>query len=122
MELTRDIPPDGINQIERYAPNGITIGGEIYAHGLILTLETITSWEPTHVEALAPEDFLPILALAPSILIIGTGPKQVLIENSLLADCINQGMGIEVMSTDAACRTFNILAAEKRNLVAALLP
>jgi len=59
--------------------------------------------------------------LKPDVLLIGTGATHVFLSLDIYGDLINQGIGVEVMSTSAACRTFNALSAEGRHVVAALL-
>jgi uncharacterized protein len=54
--------------------------------------------------------------------IIGTGERQHFLPPLLMMEFHGQGIGAEVMSTAAACRTFNVLVSEGRNVVAALLP
>lgn len=62
-----------------------------------------------------------ILEMQPEVVLIGTGHSLRFPEPHLLAPVIRQGLGYEVMDTQAACRTYNILANESRNVVAALL-
>jgi uncharacterized protein len=53
---------------------------------------------------------------------MGTGERQVFLAPELLMVFYRQSVGIEVMNTQAACRTFNVLVSEDRNVVAALMP
>ena len=59
---------------------------------------------------------------SPEVVIIGTGSRHVFPSPELLAPMTRAGIGVEVMSTSAACRTYNILSAEGRRVVALLLP
>ena len=59
---------------------------------------------------------------SPEVVIIGTGTRHVFPSPELLAPMTRAGIGVEVMSTSAACRTYNILSAEGRRVVALLLP
>ena len=68
----------------------------------------------THLEAL--------LALEPEVVLLGTGARQVFLPPRQLAPFYRKAVGVELMTTDAACRTFNVLAAEERRVVAGLLP
>jgi uncharacterized protein len=56
------------------------------------------------------------------VILIGTGARQVFLPPATQIHFFRRNVGFEVMSTDAACRTFNVLAAEGRHVVAALLP
>jgi uncharacterized protein len=60
--------------------------------------------------------------LKPEIVLIGTGSKQIFLPPELMMFFYSRNTGFEVMTTDAACRTFNVLASEGRKVVAALLP
>ena len=59
---------------------------------------------------------------SPDVVIVGTGSRHVFPASELLAPLSRAGIGVEIMSTPAACRTWNILCAEGRNVVALLLP
>jgi uncharacterized protein len=64
----------------------------------------------------------PVFALRPEVVLLGTGARQVFPSPELLMCFHRRGIGIEVMATAAACRTFNVLVSERRKVVAALLP
>ena len=81
----------------------------------------LEDWSPTDVAALRPEDLEPALALAPSVLLLGTGARLRFPAPPVLAACLTRGIGIEAMDNAAAARTFNVLAAEGRKVVAAFL-
>lgn len=57
----------------------------------------------------------------PEVLLVGTGAKQVLLGHHIIAPILKIGIGVECMSTEAAARTYNILMAEGRRVIAALL-
>jgi uncharacterized protein len=62
-----------------------------------------------------------ILALGPEIVLLGTGARQIFPAASFGAQFLRAGIGFEVMDTGAACRTFNVLVGEQRQVVALLL-
>ena len=70
--------------------------------------------------AALPATMASALALQPEILLIGTGRRLVFPAHSLYAELFRKGIGLEVMDTTAACRTYNILLSEGREVVAAL--
>ena len=74
---------------------------------------TAAALEPAHLDAL--------LALAPELLVLGTGQRQVFPSPAVMAACLTRGIGIEVMDNAAAARTYNVLAGEGRRVVVALL-
>jgi uncharacterized protein len=72
-------------------------------------------------EALAPQHIRQILETQPEIVILGTGARISFPDPALLAQCQQTGVGIEVMDTGAACRTYNVLASEGRKVCAAFM-
>ncbi len=104
-------------------PEGIRIGDVLYTGALVIGAQTLLDdWPPTDVDSLRDEHFEPVLELDPEVVLLGTGAQQEILHPSRLAPCYRRGVGIEVMTTEAACRTFNVLAMEERRVVAALLP
>lgn len=109
-------------QIRAYLPGQIWINDRLFIHSLIVAPSTlIEHWAPQRVEELSTSSFLPIIALKPDILLIGTGTEIVFLHTELYGELINYGIGVEFMDTGAACRTFNALSAEQRNVAAALI-
>ncbi len=108
--------------IDAYGIDGIVIGGRRYRDGLIVTPERIIDpWGPREPAALTAEHLDELLALAPQIIVLGTGGIQVFPDASLYWKVMEQGIGFEVMDTGAACRTYNILMSEGRRVAAGLL-
>lgn len=81
----------------------------------------VEDWPATTVGALVPDDLAPVLALAPELVILGVGATQAFPPPAVLAACLQRGVGLESMTNAAAARTFNVLAAEGRRVVAAFL-
>lgn len=91
-------------------------------HSLIITPGIlIRDWPVQTVETLSTEHIKPIVALAPEIILLGTGKQLQWPNIELLSEISNNGIGIDVMTTTAACRTYNILTYEGRNVAAALM-
>ena len=93
----------------------ITLSGS-----LVLTPEVlIENWlqDPTN---LSIADIERVFETRPEIIILGTGEKLVFPDSSILARCHQDRIGIEVMNTPAACRTYNVLASERRRVAIAL--
>ena len=109
--------------IRAYGDGFITIGEQQYSQSLILTRDRlITNWHPQQIAELRHEDFDPVLEMYPEILVLGTGNTLIFPSPVLTAHLLQSGIGVEVMDTAAACRTYNILLSEQRKVVAALLP
>ena len=109
--------------IRGYGDGVIIIGNRQFARSLILTRDSLVAdWRPQHVAELLQDDFAPILELRPEVLVLGTGNTLQFPSPALTARLLQTGIGVEIMDTAAACRTYNILLSEQRNVVAALLP
>lgn len=109
-------------QIRSYQPGSIRINDQYYEHSVIITpTQLISNWAPQSVQDLSKESFQEILALKPDVLLIGTGDKHIFLSAELYGELINKGIGVEVMDTRAASRTFNALSAENRRVAAALI-
>ena len=83
--------------------------------------QLLENWAVTDARALTAQDLEPLLAMAPSVLILGTGSQQIFPPAAIMAHCLAQGIGIEVMNNTAAARTYNVLASEARRVVTALI-
>jgi len=81
----------------------------------------LRDWEPTHVDNLQAEHLDAITELKPELVLLGTGPSLIFPTPQLLASLHRQRIGVEVMDTAAACRTYNILMTEGRLVVAGLM-
>src|SRR5690348_13682824 len=109
-------------QIRAYQPGTLQINDKTLTTSTIVTPnDLIENWPPQTAAELTTESFNPIIELKPDILLIGTGSKHILLPVTLYGELINQGIGVEIMDTSAACRTFNALSAEDRNVAAALI-
>jgi uncharacterized protein len=112
----------GRNAFTGYGEGYVAVNGERHEASLVVGPERlITDWPARSVEGLVADHFAAIVEMAPDIVLIGTGARLQFPEPARLAPLYNAGIGVEVMDTPAACRTFNILAGEGRNVVAALI-
>jgi uncharacterized protein len=109
------------NVITAYGDDYVSVNGQRHASSLVVLPEKLLSWRPESFDALKSEDFESLKGLQADIVLLGTGPKQRFPDPRLTAPLAAAGIGIEVMDLKAACRTFNILAAEERKVAAALL-
>lgn len=83
----------------------------------------VEAWPVRDARSLTVDDLAPLLALAPEVVILGTGPAQVFPPAAVMAACLSRRVGLEVMSNAAAARTFNVLAGENRKVaVGFILP
>lgn len=121
MKLILAKPGEGYG-IQAYKTGQVSINGQTYSNSLILTpSQLMADWRPQSVEELTEADFAPLEELRPNLVLLGTGKKQIFPPLPLYAPLLQKGIAVEVMNTAAACRTFNILAAEGRQVAAALM-
>lgn len=104
--------------VDSYGPGFFRIAGAVHAGPLlILPVTGLTPWTGL-------SDAAPLLAAADRIdvLFIGMGAEIAPLDASLRAALETAGIGVEIMATPPACRTYNVLLAEGRRIGAALLP
>jgi len=100
----------------------IKVGGVEHRANCVLTPEAVhEGFAPRGFDALTEDDFRALLAHSPEIVLLGTGATHRFPHPRLSASLAAAHVGLEVMDTRAACRTFNILVAEGRRVVAALI-
>ena len=120
MKLERAMP-DGL-AIDGYSSEGIKVANQLYRGHLLLTPEQIIdNWQAPAPSELSIDSFAQILPYKPEVLILGTGEVLQFPPASLNAALAAKRIGLEVMDTQAACRTYNILLAEDRRVAAALI-
>ncbi len=81
----------------------------------------VRDWGPRDVQDMMPRHMEAILALEPEVILLGTGARQIFPAAHVMEPLLSGQVGLEVMDTGAACRTYNILLAEGRRIVAGLL-
>ena len=109
-------------QIRAYSIGQIDVNDERLTRSLVISAtKLIRDWPPQRLEDITLEHLRHAAALEPEVLILGTGSRLRFPHPRLFAELRAQRVGVEVMDTAAACRTYNVLAAERRHVVAALL-
>jgi uncharacterized protein len=107
--------------INAYTDENVTINEKIYTENLIIMPTRLLSWSAQSFETLSAEHFTEICALKPELILLGTGSRLRFPKPAILRPCMEAMLSIEVMDMRAACRTYNILMGEGRNVAAALL-
>ena len=121
MQLNQDTG-EGHYQIRGYDKGSIQVNQQKISHSLIVTPDKlIDPWPPRSLAELHPNHFLDLLALHPSIVLLGTGEQLVFPHPALLDVFYRKKIGIEVRNNGAACRTYTVLMSEGRQVAAALL-
>jgi len=78
-------------------------------------------WAPQRFEDLQAMHLSPLAASGAELVILGTGARLRFTPPAWLSAFAEHRVGLEIMDTAAACRTYNILASEGRKVIAALL-
>lgn len=111
-----------VQAITGYGPGWVAVGADRIAHSVIIDSrgERI-DWSCANYEDLGPGHFEQLARLQPEVAIFGSGDRIRFPRPAWLRELVARGIGIETMDTAAACRTYNILAQEGRQVAVALL-
>jgi uncharacterized protein len=113
---------EGQNAIARHGPEGVAVNGVEYTESVIVPWTgAVQAWHAAGFESLVADHFAKLAALKPELVIFGSGARLRFPPAAMLRPLIEAGIGVETMDTAAACRTYNVLFAEGRSVVAALL-
>ncbi len=122
MRFTPD-STSGRNVIRAYAAGELKINEAVFRGPVIVSSSAIAPGPPVgSAQELDIAHAAQLLALEPELVLLGTGARQSFPPAIFGAQFLRAGVGFEVMDTGAACRTFNVLVAERRQVVALLLP
>lgn len=121
MQLSLDDNNTGY-QIRAYDPSHIQINDTHYHHSLIIMGQhIITPWRPNAITSLHTSDLDELLHLQPAIILLGTGQQLIFPDDTIIRTITEANIGLEIMNTGAACRTYTVLQAEGRQVAAALI-
>ncbi|ANB18113.1 Mth938-like domain-containing protein [Dokdonella koreensis] len=121
MQLIHD-RPEGYFFIRGCTPEAVTvIDRELRASFLLAPDAIVEAWPVREAAAIGADAVAALLALQPELVLIGTGVRQVFPPREHLVTLMRRGIGVEVMDNAAAGRTYNLLAAEGRRVVAAFV-
>ncbi len=112
----------GQNAIARHGSEGVMVNGIEHTRSVIVPWQgTVAPWPVGDFAELAAEHFAALAELGPELVIFGSGRRLRFPSPAWLRPLIERRIGFETMDTAAACRTYNVLLAEGRSVVAALL-
>lgn len=121
MQLSLD-SNQGNYYITAYSEKCVTINNMPITHSLIVSpAQLIQPWRPSCIEDLQLDDLAIILELKPEVVLLGTGEILQFPNVAIISLFYAANIGIEIMNTGAACRTFDVLVSEGRQVVAALI-
>ena len=108
--------------ITGYGDGYVEINQTPYAHAVLLSSDgAISAWPAQSFDSLEASHFTQMVELKPELILIGTGSKQRFPKPELLKSLILAKIGFEIMDSQAACRTYNILVGEGRQVLLALI-
>ena len=114
--------PSGRNHFTGYGAGFVAVNQVRYeTHLIVLPHRIIPDWGVPGFAGLTVQHFEYLAGLKPDIVLLGTGPALRFPPAALARPLTDARVGLEVMDTAAACRTYNILTAEGRNVLAAVL-
>ena len=121
MQLHKQVTPD-INTIRALEEDGIKINDEFYSRSLLVTANKIDDdWGVNDCSQIDADTINRLLEHDVEVILVGTGSTHQFLDPALCAEAFNRGVGIEFMTTEAACHTYNILVGEDRSVLAALV-
>ena len=119
LKFTRELSANLV--IRSVSDTAIRINDKEYSDPIALTPEDfLGTWPSTPIAALTDTDFGGVFETKPEIVLLGTGVANVFPPRELTFAFARKGIGLEVMDTAAAARTFNVLANESRRVAAVL--
>lgn len=119
MHISRDEDLD--LQIKSYEPGAIFINEDKYTSSIYIAKDQVHPWNIDNFSELNQTCLTPLLQFGANILLIGCGAEQQFLDPQLQVWLQQQGVGVEVMHTAAACRTNNVLRSEDRKVVAGFI-
>jgi len=121
MRFTQD-STSASNLVRAYGSGELRVNDNVYRSTIIVSASAVQAAPDIRgMEDLAGLDPSRILSQGPELVLLGTGPRQIFPAASFRAQFLSAGIGFEAMDTGAACRTFNVLVAEQRPVVALLM-
>ncbi len=120
MKLINHLP-DVTNALTGHGPGFVLLNGQRIERSIVVAPEHVLREWASDFSSLTENHFEQLLILKPELVLLGTGSAFRFPHPALTGCLVNAGIGLEVMDTRAACRTYTVLASEGRRVVAALL-
>lgn len=121
MKLYAD-PRPTFHVVTSLGPGYVAVDAQRHERSLLLLPDRIDpAWGPANADVLTAAHLAPLAGIGCDLVLLGTGDRQRFPGPAVLRPLIEARIGVEVMDTPAACRTYNILVAEGRKVAAALI-
>jgi len=113
---------DGVNPITRQEPGCVWVGATPFPHSVLVPWRgDVLPWPAASLDELTVDHFDRLAAFKPEVVVFGSGLRLRFLPPALMRGLYAQHIGVETMDSAAACRTYNVLVAEGRHVLAALL-
>lgn len=121
MQLTEH-RPDGQYYVHSVRDDAVRIVETSYSRSLLLTPDRgVVDWPVAAVADIDEHALAPIVEYRPDVVLLATGRSIVFPDHRVQYALLRHGIGLEVMTLEAAARTFNVLASEARRVMAAMI-
>ncbi len=121
MKFTEDLGTSNLNFITGIETGYVVVQRKKINSAHIIAPDALVDWKLNTFSEMTTDHLSLITALNPEVIILGTGEKHIIPEKTILKALVETGVGYEIMTTSAACRTYNILLAEDRHAVVGLI-
>lgn len=121
MKFSEHIDPT-INRIRNYGSGSVQVNQTPYTRSCVISqTQLITDWPVHDIDQLDTDQLQTLLDLKPEVLLLGSGEQQRFPHPKLFQYAAQRGISLEVMDNAAACRTYNVLTTENRQVIVALI-
>ncbi len=121
MKIEIDSEFSASNKIISYSDDSFTLKDKVIESNIVISKdELIENWSVDSYQNLALQHMDPIIAWQPEVILLGTGKESCFQNYELLSYITSKNIGLEIMNTGAACRSYNLLIDEGRKVVACL--
>lgn len=108
--------------VKNYEMGNVKVNNLTFTHSFFMSQKKYhENWSCRDIHNLNETQLDELLKMQPEVIILGTGETQIFPKPKLFAYCAAKGVGLEVMANDAACRTYDVLTTEDREVVLALI-
>ena len=112
---------EGLHVVRWVRDDAVGVDASEHSASFLLSPESLQPWPVTSLAGIDEAAIAAVIAMTPEVVLLGTGVRQAMAPPAVMGAFLSRGIGLEAMTNAAAGRTFNLLAAEGRRVVAAFL-
>lgn len=122
MEIGISVPDTQVF-VKTYTENEIILNTNTYHNSIVISPNKIINdhWACNDIKSLTKDQLIELFKTSADVYLIGTGKNQLFPDMKIYQFCQLQNKAVDFMNSNAACRTFNMLASEGRSIVAAII-